>query len=205
MNKKTNYLFVGLGNPGIEYEKSRHSFGRMVLLALASKSADKLTVSDWKFDKKLKAQIASGNLGLSKFRLLLPENFMNNSGACLKPLIKDKKETERVVVVHDDIDLPLGTIKISYHRGAGGHRGVESIIKALKTTEFVRLRLGVSPITPTGKLKKPSSEKIIDFIIGNFKPTEDLKLKKTIKRAKEIIESLVEVGLDQSMNLYNQA
>ncbi|MFA5290878.1 MAG: aminoacyl-tRNA hydrolase [Candidatus Paceibacterota bacterium] len=195
MSKKTNFLFVGLGNPGAEYEHSRHSFGRMVLLPLG----------EWKFDKKLKAQLANGSFGKNKFRLLLPENMMNNSGGSVKPLIKNKKEAHSVVVIHDDIDLPLGTIKLSYNRGSGGHRGVESIIKALKTTEFIRLRLGVSKATPSGKIKKPESDKIIDFIIGNFKPTEEDELKKTIKKAKKVIESLIEEGLDKTMNLYNKS
>lgn len=203
MSKKTNYLFVGLGNPGAEYEHSRHSFGRMVLLSLAKSSADDFEIKDWQFDKKLRAQISKGSLGPNKFRLLLPENMMNNSGGCVKPLIKNKKEAHGVVVIHDDVDLPLGTIKLSFNRGSGGHRGVESIIKALKTSEFIRLRLGVASTTPAGKIKKPASDKVIDFIIGNFKPAEEELLKKTIKQAKKVLESLISVGLERSMNLYN--
>ncbi len=200
---KTNYLFVGLGNPGEEYEESRHSFGRMVLLSLVKKLTDGMKIADWRFDKKMKAQITSGSFVKNKFQLLLPANMMNNSGGCVKPLIKSKKDANNVVVIHDDVDLPLGTIKISYHRGSGGHRGVESMVKALKTSEFVRVRLGVAPTTPSGKIKKPGSEKIIDFILGNFKPAEEIEVKKVIKKAKEIVASLIEVGLDKTMNLYN--
>lgn len=203
MSKKTNYLFVGLGNPGKEYEFSRHSFGRRVLLSLAQKTSEGLEVNEWKFDKKLKAQISAGKLGKNKFQLLLPENMMNNSGGSVKPLIKSKKEVVNVVVLHDDIDLPLGTVKISFDRGSGGHRGVESIIKALKTKAFVRLRLGVSPMTPSGKIRKPANEKMIDFIIGNFKAGEDLVVKKTIKTAKNIIVSMIDSGLESTMNFYN--
>ncbi|MFA6254067.1 MAG: aminoacyl-tRNA hydrolase [Candidatus Paceibacterota bacterium] len=204
MSKKTNYIFVGLGNPGEEYVQSRHSFGRMILLSLAQKPVEGMTIGDWRFDKKMKAQLAGGRGAKNKFQLLLPENMMNNSGGCIKPLIKSKKEAGDVVVIHDDIDLPLGTVKLSYHRGSGGHRGVESIIKALKTNEFVRLRLGVAPTMPSGKIKKPGSDKIINFIIGNFKPSEEGEVKKVIKKAKKIVESLVEVGLDKTMNLYNK-
>jgi len=200
---KTNYLFVGLGNPGPDYEKSRHSFGRMVLLSLASKPLGEMEIKDWQFDKKLKVQMTRGTLNKNKFRFLLPENMMNNSGGCVKPLIKSKKEANEVVVIHDDVDLPLGSLKISYNRGSGGHRGVESIVKALKTTEFVRLRLGVAPTTPSGKLKKPVGDKVIDFIIGNFKPAESEMVKKTIKQAKTVIQSLIEDGLAKTMNLYN--
>ncbi len=203
MSKKTNYFFVGLGNPGSEYEKSRHSFGRMVLLSLVDKPMGDMSVCDWRFDKKTKAQIASGALNKNKFRLLLPENFMNNSGGCVKPFIKTKKEANSVVVLHDDVDLPLGTIKISYNRGSGGHKGVDSIARSLKTSEFIRLRLGVAPTTPSGKIKKPSSEKVVDFIIGNFKPAELDELKKVIKQAKKIIASMIDEGYEKAMNLYN--
>jgi len=198
---KTNYLFVGLGNPGEEYVDSRHSLGRMVLLDFAKKEAE---IKDWKLDKKLKAQITEGKSGKNKFRLLLPENFMNNSGGSVKPLIKNKNEAHELVVIHDDIDLPLGRIKICYNRGSGGHKGVESIIKALKTNEFIRLRMGVAQTTTSGKLKKPADEdKFVDFIIAKFKPAEQDELKKVIKKAKQVVASLVENGLERTMNEFN--
>lgn len=201
--KKINYLFVGLGNPGIEFEKSRHSFGRQVLLSLTRKSIDGLDISPWQFDKKLKAQLTDGRWIDRKFKLLLPENFMNNSGATVKPLIKTKNEAHNLVVIHDDIDLPLGVIKISFNRGAGGHRGVESIAKSLKTKEFIRLRLGIAPTTKTGRPKKPNSDKVVDFVIGNFRPTEELSYKKVIRQTEEIIKSLIFAGLEKTMNCYN--
>ena len=132
-----------------------------------------------------------------------PQTFMNNSGASVKPLIKNKDEAASLVVIHDDVDLPLGTIKISHNRGSGGHRGVESIIKAIKTQDFIRIRIGVSGKTPSGKIKKPASEKVVDFIIGNFKPSEQEELKKIIKRSKEIIVSLITDGLEKTMNQHN--
>lgn len=207
---KTNYLFVGLGNPGEEYEESRHSVGRMILLSMQRKFTPptggvrgEAEVKDWRDEKKLKAKLADGKLETNKFRFLLPENFMNNSGGSVKPLIKSKAEAKNVVVIHDDVDLPLGTIKICYNRGSGGHKGVESIVKALKTNEFVRIKIGISPSTPSGKTKKPSGEKVVDFVIANFKPTEREELKKVIKKTKEIIASLIETGLERTMNSFN--
>ncbi len=200
---KTNYLFVGLGNPGAEYENSRHSVGRMILLALQKKAVGEMEIKDWRDEKKLKAELCDGKLGSNKFRLLIPNNFMNNSGGSVKPLIKTKAEAKDVVVIHDDVDLALGTIKISYNRGSGGHKGVDSIVKALKTNEFTRIRVGLSPSTPSGKTKKPTSDKVVDFVIGNFKPAEQDELKKVIKRTKEIIASLVENGLERTMNSFN--
>jgi PTH1 family peptidyl-tRNA hydrolase len=207
---KTNYLFVGLGNPGEEYENSRHSVGRMILLSMQRKftsptggARGEVEVKDWHDEKKLKAQLAEGKLGSNKFRFLLPENFMNNSGGSVKPLVKSKAEAHNVVVLHDDVDLPLGTIKICYNRGSGGHKGVDSIVKALKTNEFARIKIGISPSTPSGKTKKPKTDKVVDFVIANFKPAEQDKLKKVIKQAKEIIASLVENGLERTMNSFN--
>lgn len=200
---KTNYLFVGLGNPGEEYEESRHSVGRMVLLDFAKKPIDDAELKDWREEKKLKALFADGKLNKNKFRFLLPENFMNNSGGCVNPLVKTKAEAHNLVVLHDDVDLPLGKIKISYNRGSGGHKGVESIIKSLKTNEFTRVRIGVAPTTPSGKIKKPTEDKFLDFIIGDFKSNEKDELKKIIKKTKEIISSFVESGLERTMNEYN--
>lgn len=200
---KTNYLFVGLGNPGLEYEQSRHSVGRMILLDFAKKVIGEAEVKDWREEKKLKALLADGKLGSNKFRFLLPENFMNNSGGSVKPLIKTKTEAHNLVVIHDDVDLPFGTIKICYNRGTGGHRGVDSIVGAVKTNEFVRLRVGISPSTASGKTKKPTSDKVVDFVIGNFKASEQETLKKVIKQAKEIIVSLVKDGLERTMNNFN--
>lgn len=200
---KTNYLFVGLGNPGVEYEGSRHSIGRNVLLALQKKVLGEMEIKDWRAEKKLKAQLADGKLGSNKFRFLLPENFMNNSGGSVKPLVKTKAEAHNVVVIHDDVDLALGTIKICYNRGSGGHKGVESVVKALKTNEFIQIKIGISPSTASGKTKKPSGDKVVDFVIANFKPSEQDELKKVIKRAKEIIASLIENGLERTMNSFN--
>lgn len=200
---KTNCLFAGLGNPGEGYEESRHSIGRSILLNLSQKPPAEIEVGEWRTDKKLKAQIAEGKLAKNKFRLLLPENFMNNSGGSIKPLIKTKKEAHDLVVIHDDLDLPFGSIKICFNRGSGGHKGVESIVKALKTNEFIRIRIGVSPVTPSGKTKKPDSEKVVDFVIAGFKPSEQEVLKKITKKVKEIIVSLINDGLEKTMNSFN--
>jgi PTH1 family peptidyl-tRNA hydrolase len=82
------------------------------------------------------------------------------------------------VVLHDELDLPLGRIKISFGSSAGGHNGIKSVIAALKTQDFIRVRIGISPSTPSGKLKRPDGEDITEFVLGKFKPTEQDKLKK---------------------------
>ena len=102
------------------------------------------------------------------------------------------------------MDLALGKFKISFNKSAGGHRGVASIIKALKTQEFARIRVGISPATPSGKLKKPAGEKkVIDFILGNFKPKEFVVLKKLSKKISEAVSLIESEGIQLAMNRFN--
>lgn len=194
----TNYTVVGLGNPGDEYVETRHNMGRMVLDAFVKKN----DCVDWKEDKKLKSLVSNGKVGKNKAVLIKPETFMNKSGEAVKSLIKSKKAAATLVVIHDDLDLPLGKIKISFNKSSGGHRGVESVIKAVKTEEFIRLRMGISGETAGGKIKKPQGEeKVIDAILGEFKESEKLELKKTIKKAVVALEMTIEMGWSKAASL----
>lgn len=191
---------VGLGNPGEEYKHTRHNAGRMILQMLAKKN----DLSDWRDDKKTKALVCAGKIGAKKFQFVAPDNFMNNSGGSVKPIIAAKKDLANLVVVYDDLDLPIGRIKISFDRSSGGHNGLESIIKAVKSREFVRIRVGVSPETPGGKLKKPSGEKaVIDFLMKDFKETEIAELEKIAKTIGEALAVFAEEGKDKMMSLFN--
>jgi PTH1 family peptidyl-tRNA hydrolase len=129
---------------------------------------------------------------------------MNNSGKSLAPIITSEKKAATLVVLHDDLDLPLGSHKISFGRGSGGHKGVESIIKNIKTRKFIRVRIGISPHTPAGKIKKPSDEEqVLDFIIGKIKPKELDEMKKNIKEVMTIVETIVTEGKEKAMNQFN--
>ncbi len=152
-----SYIIVGLGNPGSEYENTRHNTGR-ILVTWFGKSLD----AEWKTDKKLNAQIAKVKIkvhrGETSVSLILPDTFMNKSGNFIKPLYpigktSVVKEAEKMVVIYDDLDLPFGTTKISFNKSSGGHKGLESIIKAVKTEKFARIRVGISPTTPSGKTR----------------------------------------------------
>ncbi|MDQ3075981.1 MAG: aminoacyl-tRNA hydrolase [bacterium] len=174
-------LVVGLGNPGTEYEKTRHNAGFIIVDALEKKIDDKL-----------------------KIKFLKPDTFMNNSGRAVSPLVKTKKDLSELIVVYDDIDIPLGKIKISFNRSSGGHNGVESIIKHVKSQEFLRIRIGICPITPTGKTKKPKAEdKVLKFLLGEFKKDELDELKKISKKVAEAVETIYTEGKDKAMSLYN--
>lgn len=195
-----NYVIVGLGNPGEKYELTRHNTGRIVLSVFHKKE----NLSPFKLDKKLKALISDGKIGKDKVDVIFPETFMNKSGASIAPLVKSKKQAERLIVVHDDLDLPLGVMKISFNRGSGGHKGIESIIKAIKTEAFVRVRIGVSPKTTKGKVKKPKGEeKIVDFIIGKFSKLEQEVLKKIGKQVAEAIVLIIKEGREKAMGEFN--
>lgn len=193
-------LIVGLGNPGKEYENTRHNAGRIILEKIAKVN----DFSDWKDDMKLKSLRSKGELSGEKVEFLLPNTFMNNSGNAVCGIIDDKKKLKNLVVVYDDIDLPLGSLKISYDRSSGGHNGLESVIKKVKSKEFVRIRIGVSIATPTGKLRKPKGKTaVIKFLLGSFKEDELKIIKNMSKKVAEIITMVSAEGKDKAMTLYN--
>jgi PTH1 family peptidyl-tRNA hydrolase len=197
-----SYIIVGLGNPGEEYINTRHNTGRMVVEALAKK----LDFKDWKADMKLKALVTEGKIGKEKVMLVLPETFMNKSGLSVGPLVKSKKAAETLLVVHDELDIPLGTMKLSFNKSSNGHKGVESVIKAVKTEAFMRLRVGVVPALASGKMKKPKGEEeIVDFIIGQFKKPEMEIMKKVIKKAVAGLETLGKSGREMATGEINSA
>ncbi len=194
------FYFVGLGNPGKEYEGSRHNAGRSFLEYVAKKN----DFSDWKDDKKLKARTSLGILGGKKTTFICPETFMNNSGNSVRPLELSKKALESMCVIYDDLDLPIGKMKISYNRSAGGHNGLASIIKTVKSEEFPRIRFGVSPMTAKGVAKKPAGEeKIIKFLMTKFREPDMVELKKVWKRATLSLEMMISEGREKAMTLYN--
>ena len=192
-------IIVGLGNPGEEYVHTRHNVGRDLLVAIAKKEG----IDMWKHDKSLRSLVAKGDFFGDAARLILPETYMNNSGGAVKPLIDSKKKLEKLVVIHDDLDLPLGKVKVSVGSGAGGHRGVASIQKALKSKDFARIRIGICPATPSGKPKKPDARKVVDFVIGKFKKPEEETLKKVKKMVSEALEHFADGGVARAMNVIN--
>src|SRR3989338_1065851 len=132
------------------------------------------------------------------------DEFINNSGRAVVKLVKSKKAAQKLIIIHDDLDLALGKFKISYNKSAGGHRGVASIVRALKTQEFIRIRVGISPTTPAGKLRKPKGEDaVLKFILGKFKPNEMLILKKMTKKISEAISLIIAGDIGIAQNKFN--
>lgn len=187
-------LIVGLGNPGKKYQKTRHNLGFLTIDEFRRKN----NFPKFKFSKKFKAEISEGIFNRKNIILTKPQTFMNLSGKAVKPLTNFYKTTRSVlVVIHDDIDLPLGKIKIVKNRGAAGHKGVESIIKELGTRNFVRFRIGIQP--QTGKPKNPEK-----FVLQKFNKEEEKIIKEVIKNTTEAIKFFLEQGLEKAMSKYNK-
>jgi PTH1 family peptidyl-tRNA hydrolase len=166
-------LIVGLGNPGKKYEKTRHNVGFRV-------------IDELRFLNKKEVALAK------------PKTFMNLSGRAVKSLIaKYRLLASNLWVIHDDIDLPLGKIRISKGRGAAGHKGVESIIKAINSKNFIRLRIGIQP-----KEFKPKN--VEKFVLRKFNKDEEKIIKEVIKKSVEAIEIFLKEGLEKAMSKFNK-
>lgn len=194
-----SYIILGLGNPEKEYESTRHNVGMIIIDEFAKKNGG----SDWKKDNVRNALISKVDLEGDKVLLIKPQTFMNKSGISVKDLVKSSKKLEKLIVIQDDLDLPLGSMKIVFNRGSGGHRGIESIIRTVKSEAFVRVRVGICPTTPSGKLKKPDHKKILDFIVGEFKKPELEIIKKVGKKVCDALGVMVNESREKAMTEFN--
>ncbi len=195
------FIIVGLGNPGEEYEKTRHNTGRIILDYFRKK----YDFSEWKQNNTKILFFSKGKIDKKLIELIKPETFMNKSGkAVLRVAIKHKIKSENIIVIYDDLDLPIGTFKISFNKGTGGHKGLESIAKNIKTKEFIRVRVGISQMTPKGKLKKPQGEqKILDYLMADFNKRDLEILKKLKPKIAQALEMIVLDGRQKAMNVFN--
>ncbi|OHA16529.1 MAG: hypothetical protein A3G52_00295 [Candidatus Taylorbacteria bacterium RIFCSPLOWO2_12_FULL_43_20] len=195
------YIIVGLGNPGPEYEKTRHNAGRIVAEIFRKKN----NFAAFAYDKRMNALISKGSLAKGKDVLVvMPETFMNKSGNSMKGVISSAGELERTVIIHDDLDLSLDKIKVSYNKSSGGHKGVESVMRALGTEKFMRIRVGISPADKKGRAKKPHGEdKINNYILKQLK-ADDLKLlEKQAKKSAEAVAAIIMEGKEKAMTDFN--
>ncbi|MFA6422739.1 MAG: aminoacyl-tRNA hydrolase [Candidatus Buchananbacteria bacterium] len=186
-------LIVGLGNPGKQYEKTWHNLGFLAI----DKIAENLTSSKFKEEKKFSALTSEGTLEKEKIILAKPTTFMNSSGQAVFALAKFYKiKIEDIIVVHDDIDLPLGKIRITVNSSAGGNNGVKSIIAFLKSQEFFRIKIGIA----TEELKKTDSA---DYVLEKIKTKNLKQVKESIDKASEAAICIVEKSASIAMNLFN--
>lgn len=189
-------LIVGLGNPGVQYDHTRHNIGFAVLDSFG----EKYQISG-KQEDKFSAWYGKGNIKIDgrDFHLILawPSTFMNNSGdAVLKLLGWFKLKPSDLVVVHDEVAINFGKIRISFNSGAGGHHGIESIIQMLGgSQEFTRLRVGIGP--------DPGGDKRADFVLKKFTDSENKILKQVIELSMQALETLLVKGPEEAMNKFN--
>ncbi len=200
-------IIVGLGNPGKKYEKTRHNLGFRIVDQFQREN----NFPKFEFKKEFCSLISEGKFNNEKIILAKPQTFINLSGKAIKFLILShslKKLTINAMasivrylgnlwVVHDDIDLPLGKIRISIGRGSAGHKGVESIIKELKTKNFIRFRVGIH--SKTGKPKNVES-----FVLQKFNKEEKRIVKEVIEKTVRAIEVVIKEGLEKAMSRYNK-
>lgn len=179
--KNIMIIIIGLGNPGKKYKDTRHNIGFQVI----NEFREKNNFPEFKLSKKFNALISENILGSKKIILAKPQTFMNNSGKAVRPLINFYKITsQNLFIIHDDIDLFLGKIKISFARGSAGHKGIESIIKEIGTKNFIRFRLGIQP-------KKGKPQNTESFVLQKFSKQEKETLDKIIKKTTEAIKEKI--------------
>ena len=182
-------LIIGLGNPDKKYSHTRHNFGWLVLDSLA----DKKDLS-WKSHKASNSVIADFKVKREKNIIAKPLTYMNESGRAVKKLKSFYKiPSAKIIIIYDDIDLPFGKIRISRKKSAGGHKGVESTIKYLKSKDFIRIRLGIGP-------QKGSAE---EFVLKKFSSEQKKKLTEIIDTSHLILESIIKKGFTITSNKYN--
>ena len=193
-------VIVGLGNPGKEYEKTRHNAGRSAVELVAKQEG----IGEFVFNKTANALVGKSAVGGENTTLVLPETMMNLSGKAVAAFVKSPKAAKNLLVIHDDLDLPLGTIKMVFGRGSGGHKGVESIMRAVKTQDFARIRIGISAAGKKNQTKKVSGEeKVIKLVIGKWKPAEEATLKKVLKKTAETVRLFAAEGIVSATQFAN--
>ena len=188
----TAWLVVGLGNPGPAYARTRHNVGYMTVDDLARRAGAK-----WKKARFVRAEVATISLGNAEVMLAKPLTYMNLSGDAVAPLVRSRRVAlDHVIVVHDEIDLATGGLRIKLGGGDNGHNGLRSIRARLGSGDFYRVRLGVS--RPAGD-RDP-----VDWVLGKFRASESEDVKTLIGEAGDAVESLIRDGLADTQNRYNR-
>ncbi|MFC2158254.1 aminoacyl-tRNA hydrolase [Acidobacteriota bacterium] len=182
---------VGLGNPGKEYTRTRHNIGFAFVKKLAKDYEVKLK------KRRYRSRTIVVETGDDRVLLALPQTYMNNSGQAVKQILKDGRFlSERIVVVYDDLDIPLGDIRVRSEGGAGTHKGIASIIEEIQTTRFPRIRIGIGPLEKGWDAS--------DFVLSPFKEEENPIVENCLDRAKGALGFILANDIETAMNRYNQ-
>ena len=186
------YLIAGLGNPGRDYVNTRHNIGFDVIDVIAAQEHISVT------EKKHRALIGKGIIAGQKVILIKPQTFMNLSGESIRSLLDYYKadETQELLVISDDISLPVGQIRIRKKGSAGGHNGLKNIIAHLGHDAFLRIKMGVG--------EKPSGYDLVDYVLGHFDKNDRELMDQAAEKAADAIRVILSEGTDAAMNLYNR-
>lgn len=184
------WLIVGLGNPGATYESTRHNLGFMLVDLLASEAGERVRREEC---RSLVGRVAvDGQMA----EVAKPQTFMNLSGEAVSCLLKKPgRSVERLIVISDDLALPFGRIRLRPKGSHGGHNGLRSIIDCLKTSDFVRLRIGITPEHPIGNPK--------NFVLENFSKTELPEVENILKTGADAIRAVIKEGVEKAMARFN--
>ena len=184
-------VIVGLGNPGREYEETRHNIGFKVIGKLANENNISVTKN------KHKALIGDGIIVTEKVMLVMPQTFMNLSGESVGTILNFYKiDVEDLIVVYDDISLNVGDLRIRQKGSAGGHNGMKNIIAHLGTDNFIRIKVGVG--------NKPQGRDLADYVLSKFPKNESEIVTNSIEDCSKCIQKLIKDGIISAMNEYNQ-
>lgn len=189
-SSEINWLIVGLGNPGARYEKTRHNLGFMLIDRLAREFQTSVK------REECRALIGRAVVGNQTVELVKPQTFMNLSGESVSCFLKKPtRGNEKLIVISDDLALPLGTLRIRPKGSAGGHNGLKSIIQCLRTEEFIRLRIGIQPEHELRDTK--------DFVLENFSKTDFVKVETVLQESADAIRAIIADGVERAMAKYN--
>lgn len=185
-------LVVGLGNPGTEFESTRHNVGADLVSVLASRHGEKLARG------KERSLVAELRIGEKRVAVAFPQTFMNNSGESVRLLTRRYgiEDAANLVIAHDELDLDIGRLKIKAGGGLAGHNGLRSITQHLGTTDYVRLRIGIG--------KPPASQAPRDFVLRKPGKADRVTLDVAVERAADAVEQLLAEGIDATMNTVNR-
>jgi len=184
------WLIVGLGNPGAAYDKTRHNLGFMLVDLLARDAQTQVRRDE------CRSLIGRAEIEGTLAELAKPQTFMNLSGEAVSCLVKKPgRGVEKLIVISDDLALPFGTIRLRPKGSHGGHNGLRSIIDCLKTSDFMRLRIGIMPEHPVANTK--------NFVLENFSRPESPEVDNILKRSAEAVRSIIKNGVDKAMAEFN--
>jgi PTH1 family peptidyl-tRNA hydrolase len=191
-------LIVGLGNPGKDYAHNRHNIGFRCLNHLARLHSIQVK------KHQCQSQTGSGRIAGVEVLLAKPKTFVNLSGEAVGPLMRRYKiKATDLIVIHDDLDLPLGKIRLRLGGSAGGHKGIKSIISTLGSKDFPRIKVGIGRPTKEDGTAINDEDAIVNYVLGDFTPGEDDIIKSAIAQVAEAIQSILADGITAAMNKFN--